>query len=461
MKAGLRILLVLTFFLSLPGCMAPEEPPDFRENIQNVIVIVVDTLAAHNVGYMGYDRDTTPYIDQLASRSVVFDHAYTVKALTLPSFVSFFSGLHLVNHGVTRNGLVIPEDVHLLTEDFRQAGYVTYGLPAAQVIGSAYGVNRGFNYFYAPRLHHIPASTVIEEVRTFIEGPAPEGAPYYADRTQPLFMFIHFFDTHTDYTPDAGYLETWADRGYRGPVDGTIGIFEQYNDFQIELDEDDLQHTRDLYDAEIRTFDDAIVSLFEIFIRNGLLDNSVIMVTADHGENLGEHHYVTHGHPYEPGLAIPLFIHFPGDLGAGTSIDALVENTDFMPTVMDLVGVNIPADIDGQSMLPLIENQSGEDYEFREFLLAGGGNDSTGMRMTFSVFDGEYRLIKDIKWSEESLLYNILNDPKETTDIAADNPDLVEFYETLIDVMAEGITFIEDQDMDPQTEEMLRSLGYI
>ena len=149
------------------------------------------------------------------------------------------------------------------------------------------------------------------------------------------------------------------------------------------------------------------------------MDNSVIILTADHGENLGEHHSVGHGHPYEQGLRIPLMIHLPGDWMAGTRLSQLVEITDIIPTAMDLVNLTKPEQIDGMSFVELLKNPDTE-LEHRKYLLALGGANNEKAR-TYSLFDGKYRLIKGIRWSKEPLLYNIRLDPHETENIAADH----------------------------------------
>jgi arylsulfatase A-like enzyme len=226
------------------------------------------------------------------------------------------------------------------------------------------------------------------------------------------------------------------------------------------LNEADLLHTRDLYDAEVRSFDNKLRSLFDLLERTGLMDNSVVVLTADHGENLGEHHYLTHGHPYEPALHIPLLFHFPKDLGAGIRISSLVEGTDIVPTLMDLAGVAVPDGLDGHSLLPLIQDPSGESGGGRQFLLSCGGFNNENKR-TYSLFDGRYRLIKDIRWSEKPLLYDISVDPSEENDISDANPDNVELFSALIQAMSSGALPPSEVEYDTQTEEMLRSLGYI
>ncbi len=431
-----------------------------RPEVRNVILIVVDTLAAQHLGFMGYERDTSPFMDELASRSIIFDRAYTPKSETLPSFTSIFSGLHPRTHRVLENGVWIPETVHMLTEDFRDAGFITWGVPAFRVIDGSYGLKRGFTFYAnAPALPH-RAPRIIERVSGLLEGHQLSGEPSFVGETKPLFLFTHFYDPHTEFTPDPDVLAMFADPLYDGPVDGTWELFKKYNNYEIEFDEADLRHVRDLYDAEIRTFDNNLREFFVCLERVGLMENSVIVFTADHGENLGEHHFITHGHPYEKSLHVPLLVHFPDNKAAGTRIDVLVETTDIMPTLMDLMGIPIPGNLDGSSLMPLL-TESGEPYEHgRSYLAACGRCDDNGDR-SWSVFDGKYRFTRGVDWMEEPVLYDIFLDPMESENIASQNPDLVEYFEALLTIAAGDGLPHEPFEMDAETREMLESLGYL
>lgn len=404
---------------------------------------------------MGYERDTSPWLDEFSERCLVFDRAYTPKAQTEPAFLSLWSGLHPRIHNHQRNGLVISDDIHFLVEDFYRAGYQTVGIPAAGVLASKYGIDRGFNTYFDCTAHDIKAPAVIETVGNYLEGDG------YDPDNGRLFLFVHLFDPHTDYEPDPDILAQFADPYYSGPVDGTIDMLREYNDYEREFTEADLQHVTDLYDAEIRTLDDYIAELFDVFERNGLMEDSIVIFTADHGENLGEHHYITHGHPYEKGLHIPLMFHFPDEKGAGIRVDSLVELTDLLPTLMEMLDVPIPDGINGMSFLDILddpENATVEDG--RAFSLATGGWNENDER-TYSLFDGRYRLTENIIWSDESLLYDILFDPLEENDIASENPELAEAHLAIIEALAAEAGPDVEQEMDTETRELLESLGYI
>jgi len=446
--------------LLITGCGASNPPSDYRDGIKNVILIAVDTLAAKNLSYMGYERETSPFLNEFSKRCVVFKSAYTPKALTLPSFTSIFSGLHPVSHNVQRNGVEIPEDVHFLTENFQDSGFRTVGFTASKVISGRYGMDKGFSDYDDTIRFEVPADRINRNVGSFLRGDQSEGRLRWEGEEEPLFLLIHYFDPHTDYNPAVVYFEEFADPEYEGRVTGAASVFSRYNQGKIRFDESDLKHTRDLYDAEIRTLDDFLRQLISLLEENGLMDNSAIVITADHGENLGEHKYITHGHPYEAGLHVPLMFHFPRDAGAGIEIDSLVETTDIMPTLLELAGIEIPGGLDGHSIQSLMIDQSDPENVGREFLLACGGRGQDRER-TYSILDGRHRLIYNIVWSTESLLYDLENDPHEEIDLAGENPELVGQLEALVEVMSAGEDMSVPVEMDPETEEMLRSLGYI
>lgn len=481
-----RWVLVIVILVSLVTIASDTiRPAGPYSNVKNVIIIAVDTLAAQNLGFMGYGRDTCPFMVELASRSVVFNRAYTPESKTEPSFTSLLTGLHPGTHGIIENGTNLPPDLHLLTVDFQSAGFDTWGIPAADVINGRYGFYYEFDYYSHAPPRPLPASRIIEKITGILEKHPRFGEPEFSMVGRPLFLMLHFYDPHTEYTPDETILADFANPSYNGPVDGMWENFKKFNHYEIEYTSADLRHVRDLYDAEIRTFDNRLRELFDLFERTGLIDNSVIVLTADHGENLGEHHFITHGLPYENSLHIPLLFHFPDDKWAGTRIDDLVEITDIVPTLMEATGVPIPANIDGQSLLTLIDpglpsmtTNFEATYIEREYLFSLGRVPNSELPtsitsristepLTYSIFDGTHRLITEYCPENpagidyETFLYNIDLDPLESFNIFDQyNVPLL----TLAPLLEQNILSCHDghiSEIDPETLQMLASLGYL
>ncbi len=462
---GRSILAVLVLILCLSATPGKWSYGYGSAEIENVILIVVDTLAAQHLGFMGYERDTSPFIDKLASQSVIFNRLYTPEAKTVPSFTTLLSGCHPSSHGVIENGVNLPADLHFLTDNFRDAGFTTWGIPSARVIGMQYGLDKGFDYYSNTPALSWPGDVVNERIERILTGTPRFMEPDFTQTTEPIFLMIHYFDPHVDFTPDTDILAMFANPDYDGPVDGTGVQFQDYNDYLIDFDEEDTQYVRDLYDAEIRTFDNHLRDLFNLLDSAGLLENSLIVFTADHGENLGEHHFIAHGHPYEKALHIPLFFLFPDGQWAGTRIDTLVQNTDTVPTIMDLMGVEIPDGIDGRSLLPLMGSESDGEYIEREKLFAIGYQTDTGR--TYGLFDGTHRLIVEFgKWGDvgsdsEIQLYDITVDPEEKRNLYEQEREVLKDMAPLLGHMVVASHEGHSHEMDNQTLEMLASLGYL
>jgi arylsulfatase A-like enzyme len=457
MHRGNLFLCVALLPAVLLGLSHQEAASGNNRNIKNVIVIGVDTLSARNLHFMGYDRRTTPFLDELAENSVVFENTYSPKSITQPSFASLFTGMHPVEHGIIENGWKIPDSLHFLTEDFQSKGFRTWGIPASQVIGGKFGMGKGFDYY--ANVSPVPqdAYKIIARVNRLLNNNPMLGEPSFDESSKPLFMFIHFYDPHTEYTPNQDYLDEYRDYDYPGAVDGTWETYEKFNSGEYASKEIDVRYTWDLYDAEIRTFDDKARELFALFDETGLLQNSLIVFTADHGESLGEHGFFTHGYPYEGSLHIPLIMHFPGDEFGGLRISQAVSNMDILPTVTDILGFNAREGIQGHSLYPLLDESTSGSYTPWNELLALGRNTPEGEK-TYSIYNGVYRLIVE---GEDLSLYDVVHDPDEAVNIAELHKGVVvDLNRKALSILAAGRNSNEQQ-VDEQTLVMLSSLGYL
>jgi len=382
MRLSGYILTVVLLAAILHGCAKPEPRIKYSENIENIIIIAVDTLRANHLGFMGYHRPTSPVIDELASRSVIFTNAYCTKSLTLPSFTCLFTGLHTIRNNIFKNMWPWDDDLHSLVTDFQSEGFDTIGWAASGIMNSRYHIDRGFNTYENPITHPQDLPVTMDLVKEKIL--ATDG---------PMFLFIHTWEPHVPYEPDPEVAELFVDPGYNGPMDASVELLDAYSLGLVrpDLRPVDIQHAVDLYDGEIRWTDNMLSELLDFFEDQGLIDNSLIIFLSDHGESLGEEHTFNHRRDREVELHIPLFMHFPGDLNAGRRIPALVENTDILPTVMDILDMEIPDNIDGMSLFPLI---TGDTVEHRDKLLSVGINDLGPF--LYSEFDGEKRYRIDV-----------------------------------------------------------------
>ncbi len=383
-----NILIILFLVCLTIGCGNAKSP--YAANVENVIIIVVDALRANHLGFMGYERDTSPFMDEFVKRSIVYENAFVVKSLTLPSFTCLFSGLHTTNNKIYKNMWPLAEDLPMLTENFQTEGFRTIFFSASGILHSRYRMNKGFDVYLDADPHPEEAWHIIEKVKTEIE-----------NTTGPMFMAIHFWEPHSPYDPAPEMMAVFADPEYEGPMDGSVEVLNNYILRKIELGREDVQHAIDRYDGEILWIDTYLRELFDYFEEKGLVDNSLIIITADHGERLGEGHIFQHRRDTNWELHIPLVMHFPNDMGAGKRIKGLVEITDILPTVMDILGMRIPKTIDGISTEYLFELPF---LEHRKELLSVGVNDPG--YFLYSKYDGQerWRVEPDIEAPEPHFL---------------------------------------------------------
>jgi arylsulfatase A-like enzyme len=367
---------MLIFLILSIGCGKSKFSGDWGDGIENVIVIAIDTCRANHLGFMGYTRDTSPNLDEFAARSVVFESAYTPRALTLPSFTSLFTGLHTINTHIYQNEWPLDHSLHHLTEDFQAAGYTTVGCPASKILDARMGIGKGFHVYNVPENPPRYAAEEIETMKSEIR-----------NIQGPLFLVYHFWELHSPYEPEPDKLAMFADPDYSGPMDGSVEVMNSYNLEETYFDAADIQHGIDLYDGEIRGLDAHLGDLLDWLDEEGYIDNSLIVITGDHGESLGEGHFFQHLRDSDVELHIPLIFHFPGDRGAGTRLDPLAETMDILPTVMDIVGMDVPTQINGKSLKPFIVGDP--PAQWREFVLSVGVQYEDDY--LYSIFNGEGR----------------------------------------------------------------------
>ena len=262
------------------------------------------------------DRARTPHIDRLADEGVVFVRCISQTPLTLPAHVSLLSGTYPLHHRVRDNGgLAVPEELELVSETLRAHGFATSAFVGAYVLHSKWGLDQGFDH-YSDEFNRARYERILlqnEKRADEVIGLAEDWMRLHKESR--FFTWIHLFDPHTPYDPPAPFDE-------------------------IE----------DPYQGEVEYVDAALGELFDFLRAEGLYDRSLIVLTADHGESLGEHGEREHGFfVYEPAVRVPLVVRAPVTFPV-KRVEALVEHVDVVPTVLDLAGVAIPAAVQGESL---------------------------------------------------------------------------------------------------------------
>ncbi|MGB6002880.1 MAG: sulfatase [Thermoanaerobaculia bacterium] len=435
--AVVGVVLLLTIGSS--GCGgAPSHP--------NVLLISVDTLRADHLGIYGYPRPTSPHIDELARQGVVFENAYSTSSWTLPSHVSLLTGLYPSFHGVQDEGTKLVETVPTLAEGFRQLGYHTLALVSHFYVSSEFGLQRGFDTFDDSLLYSGPKNPVAGEMVDRFEELLEE-IP-----AKPLFAFVHFFDPHWSYTPPAPFAERFADPEYKGPVDGSVESLSPFFTPGTPIDRPDLQQMIDLYDGEIAYLDSQIGRLLEVLDRRGLLDDLIIVFTADHGEEFKEHGQLGHAMTlFEEQVRVPLIIAGNSAFRPGTRRQDLVSLIDIGPTLMELVGSDLLAQAQGRSLLT---TRPDAEMVFSESIRYG-----IEMRMARSR---QHKLIH-FRSGDQMIYFDLAQDPQEQSPMAQD-PTRGDLTATLADYAAHAdrgwhIKFVAEGDNPIVCRGTIRSQG--
>ena len=350
---SIRECLLLASLLFVVACDRESSAPQ-RDSIDyNVLLISIDTLRADHLGVYGYEKNTSPNIDGFAQDSILFETAIAQAPSTLPSHASIFTGMIPVNHGsFAAHQTPIAAELTTLPEVMRSAGFRTISFNGGGLVRGRYGFDRGFENYVTDRDNDILEAKVDEAIEWLDE-----------NGDEKFFMFLHTYEVHDPYQPRPGYLELF-ESDYAGDIGNDIGVklLAEINSGRRSIDSADLEHIKNAYDAEIRSMDDAFERLLVYLKERGLYDDTIIVLTSDHGEEFGEHggvgrHFYT---LYDELLKVPFILKMPGSQLAGTVVKDQVRGIDIMPTLLDLVAINFEADLDGTSLVPFIFGEGTE-----------------------------------------------------------------------------------------------------
>ena len=413
--------------------------------------------------FYGHHRPTTPYLDQLAAESAVFERAIAQAAVTPVSHASIFTGLDPYHHGLrVLHGLEanrLEPGQTTLAEVLGAEGFQTAAFVSAFPASAAFGLDQGFEHFDAD-LPQVKAQLVSEQ-GTVNTGPSQRTAQATtaaalrwleeeATADKPVFLWLHYFDPH-----DIRLLPP------RELVDEFPPSFPQ--------DREDVLKT--IYDAEIRFVDEQIGRVLETFRGQRPWDETIVAVVADHGEGLGDHGWWSHGILYQEQIRVPLLVRAPGY--GGVRVDSMVRTTDLMPTLLELLGVEKGRwpGMDGVSFEPALAHGELQDeriaYADSVSILNYGRQDDPTRQdektdKLYSIIRGDLKLIYHQLQPENSELYDLAEDPRELHNLAAERRDeLHELIRELRRRNALSDLMPGEGALDTEHAERLRSLGYI
>lgn len=460
------------------GTAASSQPAGGRQAGPNVVVFLIDTLRADRIGAYGYTkRETAPTMDALARAGVVFEQAYSPSPWTAPTVAALFTSTFPNENNHIRFRSRLDDRFRTLAQRLGQVKYFTYGLSASAFVSKEFGLARGFAAFAAAPM---------------IDGEKVEnvfGVVYRA----PFFFYIHNVEPHDPYfyapaeTP--GFRTVSAERRaeikesyskYKAALgaDKTDGVptWSDAHDERVaaclrELDAQREDYS-ELYDATVRAADHNIASTIETLKRRGAWENTILVVTADHGEEMGEHGGWLHGQSvYEEQVRIPLIVRFPKDEFAGTRVGQPVSLVDLAPTILEWAGApNATEGMRGRSLGPLIRGEAGAADEPVLVSVRHNMNEFYGVwhkqrgEINLAARLGKWKAIWNVE-PQTLELYDVQADPGEKKNVAGDNAGVSERLRAFLVSAHEWgkANAAPIQVITPQSDTMkkLKTIGYV
>jgi len=453
MKTILRLTVLMVLFASCPCYISSSQakPP------HGIILISFDTLRADSLGIYGYHRNTSPFIDAFAKESIIFENALAQAPWTLPSHMSIMTSLYPSSHGVVETELRLADEHVTLAELLRAGGYQTAAFTSGGPMSEVYGFDQGFDTY-----DHkwITIEQLLPKVKNWLD----------TNNSNPFFIFIHCFDIHHPYKPPPPYNAIFHDFPYTGRLIPSSKTLRAIGENKIKVNDEDLRHFRALYDGGIRYADEKIGEFLSYLRDSGLADRSLIIITADHGEEFKEHGRVLHNQLYyRPNLHVPLIMRIPHYPRREIRIGEFVQSIDLLPTILDAASLPAHPKAQGRNLLPSIKRHKNF---FNRFLWKIAHPFRKDLHISFaeqhktesySVLTDSYQLIYHSR-SDSMELFNLKDDPLEQENIADDHTHITEllfskydaFYKTNTPNYKPIVT-----DLDEIQRKQLEALGYI
>ena len=339
----------------LAGCRSRQAvaPSGFDpQPTRGFILISIDTLRADHLGAYGYSRDTSPFLDSLAARGTLFERAVVQYPSTLTSHMSIFTGLYPQEHEVLPPSTVLSGEIETLPEMFRRHGFRTAGHTEGGFMAGGYGFARGFDEF----------TDTAYGSDTDVERTVGRGLEFLRSlkAEDSFFLFLHTYAVHDPYEPPERYRSLFWPGEAPQVADSSGEFLRQVNKGAREVADETLRYYEAQYDATIRYVDEVLQEFVGELEALGLLEETTLIITSDHGEEFGEHGKVAHTQVYPECLIVPLLIVHPGQ-SIGSRIPDLVESVDFAPTLLELAGIEPPEAISGKSLVDLMRGESRRD----------------------------------------------------------------------------------------------------
>lgn len=434
--------------LVLSGCGGVEE------SRPSMILWIVDTLRVDRLGTYGFERAVSPSYDALAEQATVFEAATAQSSWTRPTVATLLTGVTPLRHGVVWKSHSLGDEWKLLPERLRELGYATAGFSANGNVKQLFGFDQGFDEFWYGEQE--TAHELVERALDWLDGVRNESP------SRPFFITILSIEPHLGYEP----AEPFRGRFAPDVVDRQLGTRRYMVDVtaeRIRPDSEDIRQLFQLYEAEIAWSDHMFGQLRQELASRAL--DPALVVIADHGEQFGEHGLFSHKDLHREVLHIPFFVHLPGQR-EGRRVRLPVQQSDVLPTLVDLAGGEWGADVDGRSLVPMLGLDDAAAPELAEALRSRPIISVHG-RDTHSVVQGRWKLIESQSQRQKSVakLFDRIKDPEELVDLAGERPTVVRHLRQVlreqIDFAESGATKPQTSRIDDETRRQLEALGYI
>jgi len=438
MISGSLLAGLLVILSSCSLCSRKKERPD-------IIFITLDTQRADHLGCYGYFRDTSPAIDDFAKDGILFQHAYTTMATTVPAHASLFTSTIPLKHRVWSNRYSLDSDaVKPFAAMLRRLGYTTAAFVSAAVLKEHTGLNYGFDVYDVPESRERRAEKTNKMFINWLS----------KNDSRPLFLWLHYFDPHNSYRPPGRYKKMYSvDEGIRNHLKNMkVPNFSRW-----------LCRMNNRYDGEISYMDSRIAELFRVLKEKNLYNDSVIVMAGDHGEGMGQHYWLDHGLIYNEMIEVPLIIKLPQSMGhSGEVSGKLASVIDILPTVQSAVGLHLTqkekSQFEGIDLL--------DDDSERQRLLIQRVRRKRGWEPgdKYALVEKEWKFMHAPEWRDE--LYNISTDHAESRNLVDERPEEAgRMKARLLKWIAEYSRYASSDKavnkLDPVINEQLKALGYL
>ncbi|UCE87222.1 MAG: sulfatase [Deltaproteobacteria bacterium] len=444
------ILAALFFVIGVLVTVRISPPPRDAGSIQdleglaarddlNVVFVLIDTLRADHLSAYGYERETSPVIDEIARYGVRFSQTTAQSSWTKASMASLWTGKHPAMSGVLRYGHGLGAEAEMPAELLKEAGFVTAGLYRNGWVDANFGFDQGFDVYIHPRMNENRMEFQRRQLGAQVGGTdlditqaAIEFMRQYRHRR--FMLYLHYMDVH-QYAYDQN-----------SALFGT-----QYKDY---------------YDNAIRWTDSNLGMVLQELIDQDLFDKTILVIASDHGEEFRDHGREGHAKTlYREVVDTPLIFSLPFRLEEGLVIDTLVQNVDIWPTILDLLGIETPAGVTGRSLVPLMLGEQDGFKGRAMFSQLDGtwGQEDTEPAPFVAVTTEDWKMIRHLT-TDRRELFDRIADPRERTNVAQREPEVVRVLDAQID---EHLAAVEEKGLQPVEFEMdelrlnqLRALGY-